>query len=33
MGIKKIYDRGPGLIPTNFGKKIAKRFADDFGKF
>ncbi len=33
MGIKKIYDRGPGLIPTNFGKNIAKKLADDFGKF
>tara|TARA_Y100001970_G_scaffold171776_1_gene210035 strand:+ start:17556 stop:18443 length:888 start_codon:yes stop_codon:yes gene_type:complete len=33
MGIKKIYDRGPGLIPTNFGINIAKKLADDFGKF
>ena len=33
MGIKKIYDREPGLIPTNFGIKLAKEFAEDLGKF
>ena len=33
MGMKKVYDRVPGLIPTNFGIKIAKQFADDLGKF
>ena len=33
MGIKKIYDRKPGLIPTNFGIKLAKQFADDLGMF
>ena len=33
MGMKKIYDRKPGLIPTKFGIKLAKEFAKDFGKF
>ena len=33
MGMKKVYDRAPGLTPTNFGIKIAKQFADDLGKF
>tara|TARA_B100000965_G_C19533662_1_gene732289 strand:- start:97 stop:987 length:891 start_codon:yes stop_codon:yes gene_type:complete len=33
MGIKKIYDRKPSLIPTNFGIKLAKQFAEDLGKF
>jgi 4-hydroxy-tetrahydrodipicolinate synthase len=33
MGMKKIYDRKPGLIPTKFGIKLAKEFAEDFGKF
>ncbi len=33
MGMKKIYDRKPGLIPTNFGIKLAKKFANDLGKF
>ena len=33
MGIKKIYDRKPGLVPTNFGIKLAKQFAEDLGKF
>ena len=33
MGIKKIYDRKPTLIPTNFGIKLAKQFAEDLGKF
>ena len=33
MGIKKIYDRKPGLIPTNFGMRLAKQFAEDLGKF
>ena len=33
MGIKKIYDRSPGLKPTNFGIKLSKQFAHDLGKF
>ena len=33
MGINKIYDRSPGLKPTNFGIKLSKQFADDLGKF
>ena len=33
MGIKKIYDRSPGLKPTNFGIKLSKQFANDLGKF
>ena len=33
MGIKKIYDRKPALVPTNFGIKLAKKFAEDLGKF
>lgn len=33
MGIKKIYDRKPSLLPTNFGVKLAKQFAEDLGKF
>ena len=33
MGIKKIYDRSPGLKPTNFGIKLSKQFAKDLGKF
>jgi 4-hydroxy-tetrahydrodipicolinate synthase len=33
MGMKKIYDRSPGLIPTNFGIKLAKQFAEELGKF
>ncbi len=33
MGVKKIYDRSPGLKPTNFGIKLAKQFAEDLGKF
>jgi 4-hydroxy-tetrahydrodipicolinate synthase len=33
MGMKKIYDRKPGLIPTKFGIKLAKEFAKGFGKF
>ena len=33
MGINKIYDRNPGLAPTNFGIKLAKEFAKDLGKF
>jgi len=33
MGIKKIYDRNPGLIPSKFGIKLAKQFAEDLGKF
>ena len=33
MGIKKIYDRKPALVPTNFGIKLAKQFAEDLGKF
>ena len=33
MGMKKIYDRKPGLIPTKFGIKLAKEFAEDLGKF
>ena len=33
MGIKKIYDRKPGLIPSKFGIKLAKQFAEDLGKF
>ena len=33
MGMKKIYDRKPGLIPTSFGIKLAKEFAKDLGKF
>jgi len=33
MGMKKIYDRKPGLIPTKFGIKLAKEFAKDLGKF
>ena len=33
MGMKKIYDRNPGLIPTSFGIKLAKEFAEELGKF
>ena len=33
MGIKKIYDRSPGLKPSNFGIKLSKQFANDLGKF
>ena len=33
MGIKKIYDRSPGLKPTNFGIKLSKQFANDLGTF
>ena len=33
MGMKKIYDRKPGLTPTNFGIKLAKEFAEELGKF
>ena len=33
MGMKKIYDRSPGLIPTNFGIKLTKQLAQDLGKF
>ena len=33
MGMKKIYDRNPGLIPTKFGIKLAKEFAKELGKF
>ena len=31
MGINKIYDRNPGLTPTNFGIKLAKEFANLYG--
>ena len=33
MGIKNIYDRSPGLKPTNFGITLSKQFAKDLGKF
>ena len=33
MGMKKIYDRNPGLTPTSFGIKLAKEFAEELGKF
>ena len=33
MGMTKIYDRKPGLTPTNFGIKLAKEFAEELGKF
>tara|TARA_X000000368_G_scaffold229240_1_gene181004 strand:- start:12 stop:902 length:891 start_codon:yes stop_codon:yes gene_type:complete len=33
MGIKKIYDRKPAIVTTNFGIKLAKQFAEDLGKF
>ena len=33
MGMTKIYDRKPGLAPTNFGIKLAKEFAEELGKF
>ena len=33
MGMKKIYDRKPGLIPTSVGVKLAKQFADELGRF
>ena len=33
MGMKKIYDRRPGIIPTSFGIKLAKEFAEELGKF
>ncbi len=33
MGMKKIYDRKPGLIPSSFGVKLAKEFADELGRF
>ena len=33
MGMKKIYDRKPGLVPTSFGVKLAKKYADELGRF
>ena len=33
MGMKKVYDRKPGLIPTSFGVKLAKQFANELGRF
>ena len=33
MGMKKVYDRKPGLIPSSFGVKLAKEFADELGRF
>ena len=33
MGMKKVYDRSPGLIPTNFGINLAKYYAKNIGKF
>ena len=33
IGMKNIYDRSPGLTPTDFGIKLAKQFANDLGKF
>ena len=33
MGINKVYDRRPGLLPTTFGIKLAKDLAKQLGKF
>ena len=33
MGMKKVYDRSPGLIPTKFGVNLAKYYAKNIGKF
>jgi 4-hydroxy-tetrahydrodipicolinate synthase len=33
MGIKKVYDRSPGLIPTDFGVNLAKYYAKTLGAF
>ena len=33
MGIKKVYDRSPGLIPTDFGINLAKYYSKNLGKF
>jgi len=33
MGVKNIYDRSPGMIPTSYGIKKAKRISEDLGFF
>ena len=33
MGINKVYDRRPALLPTTFGIKLAKDLAKQLGKF
>ncbi len=33
MGMKKVYDRSPGLVPTDFGINLAKYHAKNIGKF
>jgi len=33
MGMKKVYDRAPGLIPTDFGIRLAEYHARTLGKF
>jgi hypothetical protein len=33
MGVKNIYDRSPGMIPTSFGLKKSKKIAKDLGFF
>ena len=33
MGINKVYDRRPGLLPTTFGIKLANDLAKQLGKF
>ena len=33
MGVKNIYDRSPGMIPTSFGLKKSKQIARDLGFF
>ena len=33
MGMKEVHDRSPGLLPTEFGKNLAKYHAENIGKF
>ena len=33
MGIKNIYDRSPGMIPTSYGLKKVKQISKDLGSF
>jgi hypothetical protein len=33
MGVKNIYDRSPGIIPTSFELKKSKQIASDSGFF
>ena len=33
MGINNVYDRSPGLTPTDFGIDLAKYYSKNLGKF